>query len=65
MYKISVYVPESHVEQVKLALFNAGAGKVGNYTHCSWQIKGEGQFTPLIDSNAFIGEENCLEKVTE
>ena len=65
MYKISLYVPESHAEQVKLALFNAGAGKVGHYSHCAWQVKGEGQFMPLIGSNAFIGEINCVEKVTE
>src|SRR3990167_6213977 len=65
MYQISFYVPENDVEQVKTALFEAGAGKIGQYSHCAWQVKGEGQFMPLNGSNAFIGEVDCLEKVIE
>lgn len=34
MYKICFYVPESHLEKVKEALFAAGAGKIGNYDSC-------------------------------
>lgn len=65
LYKISFYVPESHLEKVKNAMFAAGAGKVGNYSHCAWQVLGEGQFMPLEGSQAFIGEENKLERVSE
>src|SRR3990167_2831179 len=65
MYKISFYVPENNVEQVKEALFDAGAGRIGQYASCAWQVKGEGQFMPLNGSNACIGEMNRLEKVTE
>lgn len=65
MYKISFYVPENYVEQVKTALFEAGAGKIGQYSHCAWQVKGEGQFMPLNGSNAFVGEINQVEKVIE
>lgn len=65
MYKISFYVPEDYIEQVKTALFDAGAGRVGDYSHCAWQVKGEGQFMPLEGSNAFIGAIQCLEKVVE
>ena len=65
MYKICFYVPESHLEDVKNALFTAGAGKIGNYSCCAWQILGEGQFMPLSDSKAFIGEANKLEKLPE
>ena len=65
MYKTSFYVPEDNIEQVKSALFDAGAGRVGQYSSCAWQVKGEGQFMPLNGSNAFIGEMNRLEKVIE
>jgi structural hemagglutinin/hemolysin toxin protein RtxA len=65
MYKICFYVPASHVEQVKNAMFQKGAGKIGLYTSCTWQTLGEGQFMPLLGSNAFIGDLNQLEKVTE
>lgn len=65
MYKICVYIPASHIEQVKNAMFAAGAGKIGNYGGCSWQVLGEGQFMPLTGSNAFIGSEGHLERVSE
>jgi hypothetical protein len=55
MIKISFFVPASHVEAVKQAMFNAGAGKIGDYDRCSWQILGRGQFRPLPDSQPFIG----------
>ncbi len=65
MYKICINVPETHVDIVKSAIFDAGAGRVGQYSHCSWQTLGEGQFMPLIGSNAFIGQIDQLEKVAE
>jgi structural hemagglutinin/hemolysin toxin protein RtxA len=65
MYKICFYVPTSHAEQVKDSLFTIGAGKVGEYSCCAWQVLGEGQFMPLEKSNAFLGEKNKLEKVPE
>ncbi|MGC1182031.1 NGG1p interacting factor NIF3 [Legionella sp.] len=65
MYKISFYVPENYLEQVKKALFEVGAGRIGQYACCAWQVKGEGQFMPLNESNAFIGEKNKLETVME
>lgn len=65
MYKISFYVPEDYLEQVKNALFQKGAGEIGNYTCCAWQVKGQGQFMPLVKSNPFIGKINQLETVAE
>lgn len=65
MFKICFYVPVSHTDEVKKAMFASGAGKIGNYSCCSWQILGEGQFMPLEGSHAFIGEEGILEKVSE
>lgn len=65
MYKISFYVPVDHVELVKNAMFKAGAGKIGNYSCCAWQVLGEGQFLPLQGSNPHLGEQFHLEKVKE
>jgi hypothetical protein len=65
MYKLSFYVPDSHVEEVKVAVFNAGAGRIGDYEHCAWQVLGQGQFRPLSGSQPFLGTQDCLETVQE
>jgi structural hemagglutinin/hemolysin toxin protein RtxA len=65
MYQIIFYVPESHAEEVKSALFAAGAGTIGTYARCSWQVLGQGQFMPLAGSQAFIGRVNEIEHVSE
>ena len=44
------------METVKQAVFNTGAGKIGDYDQCCWQVKGQGQFRPLPVSDPFIGE---------
>lgn len=65
MYKITVYVPETHLTELKQALFAAGAGRVGNYDCCAWQVKGEGQFRPLAGANPFLGQVGAVETVAE
>lgn len=65
MYKISVFIPESHLEAVKTVMFTAGAGKIGDYDCCSWQTLGQGQFRPLENSNPFIGNQGNIEQVDE
>ena len=65
MYILYFYVPESHLEIVKNAVFAAGAGNVGEYSHCAWQTLGEGQCLPLAGSNAFIGTVGKIEKIAE
>lgn len=65
MYQIVIYVPETHVESVKQALFNAGAGRIGDYECCAWQCKGEGQFRPMAGSNPYLGQQDRLESVIE
>ena len=65
MYKICFYVPESHLETVKEALFIAGAGRIGNYDRCSWQCLGEGQFRPLAGSQPAMGQQGFVERVAE
>ena len=65
MYKLTVFIPESALEQVKSALFAAGAGSIGNYEQCCWQVKGTGQFMPLVGSDPHIGMHDRLEAVDE
>jgi hypothetical protein len=64
-YKIVLYVPESHSEILREAIGNAGAGKIGNYSHCTFTIKGIGRFKPLDGANPTIGKVGKLEEVTE
>lgn len=65
MYYIAVYVPESHTEAVKKAMFQAGAGKIGRYDSCAWVTKGSGQFRPLPGSHPERGVHLKVETVAE
>lgn len=65
MYKLTVFIPEPALEKVKSALFAAGAGNIGHYQQCCWQVKGTGQFIPLSGSNPYIGAQDKLETVDE
>ena len=65
VFKLSFFVPESHVEIVKSALFQIGVGRYQNYDSCCWQTLGEGQFRPLRGSNPYIGMAGEIEKVPE
>jgi hypothetical protein len=65
LLKIEFYVPEEQLQQVKQAMFDAGAGKVGDYDSCAWQILGQGQFKPGGGSNPFKGEQGSLEILSE
>lgn len=65
MYKLGIYVPEASLEVVKQALFDAGAGRIGNYDSCCWQAKGEGQFRPLAGSKPALGALDRIERVAE
>ncbi len=65
MYSLIFYVPESHLESVKGAVFKAGAGSSNQYDRCCWQIAGQHQFRPLTGSEPFIGSTDELETVSE
>ncbi len=65
LYLISFYVPDTHLEKVKKALFNKGAGKFNNYDSCAWQTRGTGQFRPLKNSRPFIGEPGKIHTLDE
>lgn len=63
--KIVVFVPESHADAVRQAVGDAGAGKIGNYSHCSFSSKGHGRFLPLQGANPTIGQVGKPEIVEE
>ncbi|WP_312934367.1 YqfO family protein [Pseudomonas sp.] len=65
MYKLAFFVPDSHVEAVKAAVFAAGGGHIGNYDHCAWQTLGQGQFRPLDGSQPFSGRRGEVERLEE
>ncbi|WP_400242435.1 Nif3-like dinuclear metal center hexameric protein [Niallia sp. JL1B1071] len=63
--KLVVYVPKNHAEQVKKAIGDAGAGAIGNYSHCVFSTEGIGEFQPLEGAEPYIGSVNKLEHVEE
>jgi structural hemagglutinin/hemolysin toxin protein RtxA len=56
MYKLVVFVPATHLEKVKNALFARGAGRSANYSHCCWQTLGQMQYLPLPSSDPAVGK---------
>lgn len=65
MFKLCFYVPASHLERVKRAVFSAGAGRIGDYDSCCWQVLGQGQFRPLDGSKPFLGQQGIVEVIPE
>ncbi|EOS57848.1 MULTISPECIES: Nif3-like dinuclear metal center hexameric protein [Paenibacillus] len=65
LYKLVVFVPKDHHEPVLQAMLNAGAGHIGNYSHCSFNIEGFGTFKPGEGTDPYIGSQGKLERVEE
>ena len=65
LFKLVVYVPATHLEDVRIAICTAGAGYIGNYADCSFRVRGTGTFRPGQDTNPFIGKTGQLEEVDE
>lgn len=65
LLKLVVFVPLGHEERLLQALFAAGAGALGAYSHSSFQVSGKGTFMPLEGSAPFIGRQGRLEHVDE
>ncbi|MGD8306408.1 MAG: Nif3-like dinuclear metal center hexameric protein, partial [Ignavibacteria bacterium] len=64
-YKLVVFVPENSVKMVSRAIHNAGGGIIGNYTRCSFRLKGTGTFKGTDESKPAIGVKDNLEYVDE
>jgi dinuclear metal center YbgI/SA1388 family protein len=65
LYKLVVFVPGSHEKNVRLAMHAAGAGLIGEYTHCSFRTEGTGTFSPTERARPFVGQVGKLEDVQE
>lgn len=65
LYQIYFFAPEDCVEPIKAKMFEAGAGKVGDYEMCAWQTLGMGQFKPLTTANPHIGKAEQLSVLKE
>ncbi|MGI6550046.1 MAG: Nif3-like dinuclear metal center hexameric protein [Syntrophomonadales bacterium] len=63
--KLVVFVPESHLESVRQAINDSGAGFLGNYRDCSFRTPGVGTFRPLEGSQPYLGSVGIMEEVAE
>ncbi len=63
--KFIVFTPESHLIAVREAMAQAGAGIIGNYSECSFELRGNGTFRPGSESRPYLGEVNQFETVAE
>jgi hypothetical protein len=63
--KLVVFVPREALDGVREALFAAGAGRIGNYEHCSWYTEGTGTFLGGEGSSPNVGQAGREERVSE
>ena len=64
-YVLMVYVPSSHLDCIKQALFAQGAGRLGHYRACCWQVAGQGQFVPDQSAKPMMGKAETLTQLEE
>ncbi|HJV98283.1 MAG TPA: hypothetical protein VJ617_04225 [Arthrobacter sp.] len=64
-HALVAYVPRTHTPAVLAAIGDAGAGRVGNYSHCSFATAGTGRFTPREGAAPFVGAVNRPAEVAE
>lgn len=64
-YKLVIYAPLSHADAIRTALGDAGGGRIGNYSHCTFSVRGVGRFRPEEGATPHIGEVGKLEAVEE
>ncbi|MFX4261644.1 Nif3-like dinuclear metal center hexameric protein [Pelotomaculum propionicicum] len=65
LFKLVVFIPVGHEEKVRAAILEAGAGWIGNYSHCSFMTGGTGTFKPLAGASPYYGRTGELEQVEE
>ncbi|MFA6276764.1 MAG: Nif3-like dinuclear metal center hexameric protein [Pedobacter sp.] len=63
--KLVTFCPTAQAEQIRNALFAAGAGNIGNYSECSFNAEGEGTFKGNEETNPFVGEKGVQHHETE
>ncbi len=65
MYKVVVYVPLTHADELRQLIGDTGGGSIGNYSHCSFSSRGTGRFLPREGATPAIGEVGKPEEVDE
>ena len=65
LYKLVVFVPLDHKDRLLESLYKEGAGSIGNYSNCSFQIEGKGTFMPKEEANPYIGSALNLQETKE
>lgn len=65
LQKLVVFCPDAHAEELRQALFSAGAGRIGNYDACSFNTSGEGSFRANAEAKPFVGEVNKMHREPE
>jgi hypothetical protein len=65
LVKVVVTVPETDADKLREAIGNADGGRLGNYSHCSFSVKGTGRFLPIQGAHPAIGKVGKLEEVAE
>ncbi|WP_066287178.1 hypothetical protein [Arthrobacter sp. B6] len=65
LHMLVAYVPRTHTEAVLAAIGDAGAGRLGNYSHCSFVTAGTGRFTARDGAAPFVGDVNKPTEVAE
>jgi hypothetical protein len=63
--KLVVFVPREALDRVRTALFDAGAGRIGKYEHCSWYAAGTGTFLAGEGTSPTVGERGREQRVSE
>lgn len=63
--KLATYVPKKNAQQLRTQLFMAGAGTIGNYSNCSFNVEGLGTYKGNQDSNPVVGEKGKLHQEDE
>ncbi|MDR2562879.1 MAG: Nif3-like dinuclear metal center hexameric protein [Prevotellaceae bacterium] len=65
LFKLTVYTPANHAQAVRKAMFEAGAGTIGNYDECSWNVQGIGTFRAGENTNPFVGTKASMHEEAE
>ena len=64
-YKVAVFTPQTHADAVRAAMGGHGAGALGDYSHCTFSVQGQGRFLPLSGAQPFLGNLGQMETVEE
>ncbi|MDI6778400.1 MAG: hypothetical protein QMD77_04390 [Patescibacteria group bacterium] len=64
-YKLVVFVPVDYANKVRQAVHEAGGGKMGKYSHCSFSSRGIGRFKPEYGAHPAFGKVGKIEKIEE